>query len=166
MHDRSRCRLAVAALVVLPLLGCATDDPLDAGAAQAATAVDDCGTGTANGNEDPASGGSDDEIVRPDDKIIDLRGEERVEVPIRDNVYEVRWFRVDPCTEVVFVNEGANPHNVVPAVDGAFAIIDQAALMEAPQSLVVGTPGDYPFYCSIHGTPTRGQNGFMVVGDA
>ena len=34
-----------------------------------------------------------------------------------------------------------------------------------PQTLVVAAPGDYPFYCSIHGTATRGQTGYLVVGD-
>lgn len=165
-------RALALGLVSLALVGCGADDPIELsvvaqepGAVTDPDAELDC---LGNPAADPADfpPAPETEIVRPDDKIIDLRGETRVEVPISDNVYDVRWFRVDPCTEIVFVNQGANPHNVYPVADGAFPKIEQDALEAGPQALVVAAPGDYPFFCSIHGTQSyRGQTGYLVVGD-
>ncbi len=103
------------------------------------------------------------DVTRPSE-IVDLRGQETVEIEIRDNVYDERFFRVDPGTQIVFVNRGANTHDVTASADGAFPKITKEALTAAPQALVLDAPGDYPFYCSIHGTATRGQTGYVVVG--
>lgn len=179
--DFTRLSLRTFALAVLAigLLGCSSDDPIvfevttqdAAPAADPETTVDPAAELDCLGDPapDPAVFPPEPEIdiVRPDDKIIDLRGQARVEVSIRGNQFETRWFRVDPCTEIVFVNNGVNPHNVTPIADGAFPIIGQDALEEAPQALVVAAPGNYPFYCSLHGTKTyRGQTGYFVVGDS
>jgi plastocyanin len=179
MTSTRRCLRAIAlGAVSLALLGCAADDPIeinvvtqvvesdpaDATAGDAAIELDCSGNPAADPATFPPA--PETEITRPDDKIIDLRGQARVEVSIRGNQYETRWFRVDPCTEIVFVNNGVNPHNVVPIADGAFPIIEEDLLEEGPQALIVAAPGDYPFYCSIHGTKTfRGQTGYLVVGD-
>lgn len=171
-HFRRPHRALALGLVSLALVGCAADDPIELsvvaqepGAVADPDAELDC---LGNPAADPADfpPAPEAEIVRPDDRIVDLRGETRVEVPISDNVYDVRWFRVDPCTEIVFVDQGANPHNVYPIADGAFPKIEKDALEAGPQALVVAAPGDYPFYCSIHGTQSyRGQTGYLVVGD-
>jgi plastocyanin len=178
-------KIVAIALLSLSLLGCSPDDPLvtrtvtqevpventapvddgSPGETERVTTeaeLDCLGNPLPDPTEFPLPA---DDITRPDDKIVDLRGQARVEVEIRDNVFEPRWIRVDPCTEIVFVNRGANPHNVVPAAEGAFPMIDQFALFDAPQALVLSVPGNYPYYCSIHGTPTRGQTGYIVVGD-
>ncbi len=180
VSTRRSLRAVALGVVSLALLGCATDDPIEINViAQEVTsdADDTAETDTDTDTEldclgnpaaDPATfpPEPDIEIARPDDKIIDLRGQARVEVSIRGNQYETRWFRVDPCTEIVFVNNGVNPHNVIPIADGAFPSIDEDLLEEGPQALVVAAPGDYPFYCSLHGTKTyRGQTGYLVVGD-
>lgn len=175
MRPKPLVRILLFGGLTLALLGCGSDDPVDVsdGTPEVETDPDivtdpqaqlDC---LGNPAPDPTTfpPAPDVDIVRPDDKIVDLRGQARVEVPIRDNVFDVRWFRVDPCTEIVFVNQGANPHNVLPAADGAFSVISQDALAEGPQSLVVTAPGDYPFFCAIHGTKSRGQTGYLVVGD-
>ena len=165
----------IAALSLI-LLGCAPDDPIvietvtqevevtPEVAADPEVELDCRGSPLPDPAAFPPAPEAD--IARPaDDKVVDLRGQARVEIEIRDNVFEARRFRVDPCTEIVFVNRGANPHNVVPAAEGAFPKIEQNALTAAPQALVVTAPGDYPFYCSIHGTPTRGQTGYLIVGN-
>jgi plastocyanin len=173
MSSRPLRRLLLAGLVlVATVAACAEDDQTDATVAAPAPA-----TGTADEGEateldclgDPVA--DDGAVVAPvegiprPDEILDLRGQSRVEIPIRDNVYDIRNFRVDPCTEIVFVNRGANRHNVVPAADGVFEKITEDALDTGPQTLVVATPGDYPFYCSLHGVPGRGQTGYLIVGD-
>jgi len=152
---------------------CAEDDPLTTTAVTQETAAPAAGAdGDATGAdcvdgpvpEDLEAMPPVEGIDRPDE-IVDLRGQARVEVPIRDNVFEVRWFRVDPCTEIVFVNRGANRHNVVAVADDAFPKISEDLLDAGPQTLLVARPGDYPFYCSLHGAPGRGQSGYFVVGD-
>ena len=174
MPSRPLRRLVLAGLIAgVALAGCAEDDPLDTIVAAAPAADDevvaDDGEATeldCLGNPVPVGGSvvpPVEAIPRPDE-ILDLRGQSRVEVPIRDNVFDVRNFRVDPCTEIVFVNRGANRHNVVPAAEGVFPRISEDALDAGPQTLVVATPGDYPFYCSLHGVPGRGQTGYLVVG--
>lgn len=104
-----------------------------------------------------------DGIERPDD-LIDLTGMAVVEIEVGDNVFRTRHFRVDPGTEIVFINTGNNQHNVEAAADGAFTKITDATLDEGPASLILDVPGDYPFFCSIHGSATRGQTGYVVVG--
>ncbi len=49
------------------------------------------------------------------------------------------------------------------AAEGAFERISDSALEEGPATLVLDAPGDYPFYCSIHGGATFGQTGYVVV---
>jgi plastocyanin len=170
MPRRLRPVLLALVVTVLAVPACAEDDPLTTTiVTQESAAPADAGGGETDclGNPVPAGGAvmpPVDDIPRPDD-VVDLRGNARVEVPVRDNVFEVRWFRVDPCTEIVFVNRGANRHNVTPVVADAFPEITEDALDTGPQTLVVATPGDYPFYCSLHGVPGRGQTGYLIVGD-
>lgn len=170
-------RTVALSILAIALLGCSADDPVeftvvaqpDADDAPSEPIDDDAEPDClGNPTADPATfpPAPEDEINRPsDDRIEDLRGQAQVIVPIRDNEYEVRWFRVDPCTEIIFRNRGANPHNVIASADGAFPTIEQEPLLEGPQALVLPAPGDYPFYCSIHGTTRNGQTGYVIVGD-
>ncbi|MEZ5245957.1 MAG: hypothetical protein R2707_12735 [Acidimicrobiales bacterium] len=165
---RRSLQVLALGLVSLSLLGCAADDPLEF----AVTVQDDTTTPTASTEADGETVDvAEDSVfppVNPDvsrpSTIVDLRGQETVEIEIRDNVFEERFFRVDPGTQIVFVNRGANTHDVTAAAEGAFPKITKEALLEAPQALILTAEGDYPFYCSIHGTATRGQTGFVVVG--
>ncbi|GJM39676.1 MAG: hypothetical protein DHS20C19_30430 [Acidimicrobiales bacterium] len=170
MHTLRRALLI--GLISLALLGCSDDDPLVfeiTAQTTTTTAPSDAGI----------DAGVDDDIVTtttvfppvaedfprpPADKIVDFRGQAIVEIEIRDNVYDERFFQVDPGTQIVFVNRGANTHNVRPSAEGAFPPISDDAIGSGPQALVLDAPGDYPFYCSIHGTSTRGQTGYVIVG--
>lgn len=96
---------------------------------------------------------------------VDLTGKTSVEIEVRDNVYEPKVFTVDPGTTITFTNKGANPHNVIPVTSGEFTPIDTGRLdpgMSA--SITVGNAGPYRFYCSLHGSPNKGQRGVVVVG--
>ncbi len=98
---------------------------------------------------------------RPDD-LVDLTGMEVVEIEVADNVYRTRDFIVDAGTEIVFVNVGSNDHNVKPSIPDAFPIVPDFGKGESA-TLRIDTPGDYPFYCSIHGAPGIGHVGYVVV---
>ena len=116
------------------------------------------------GDDGGDDGGSDAAGVERPDDIEDLTGMDVVEIDVRDNLYEPRNFRVDPGAEIVFTNTGRNPHNVTPSEEGAFEVVTEDTLEEGPGTLVIDADGDYPFYCTIHGSPTAGQTGYVVVG--
>ena len=101
---------------------------------------------------------------RPPD-IVDLTGRPVVEVEVADNVFRTRDFVVDAGTEIVFVNVGSNDHNVKPSVPDSFPIVPDFKKGESA-ALRLDAPGDYPFFCSIHGAPGIGQIGYVIVTDA
>ena len=96
---------------------------------------------------------------------LDRTGLPAVDIDIRDNVFEQRVIVVTAGTEITWTNQGRNEHNVRPAVVGAFESISAAALAVKGDaaSLVFTEPGDYPYFCSLHGTATNGQTGRVIV---
>jgi plastocyanin len=85
-------------------------------------------------------------------------------VAVTDNVYAPRVVRVDPGTTVTWTNEGFNDHNVLASEEGQFPDIATSSLEPGMSaSRTFDAPGLYSYYCSIHGTPTRGQRGLLVV---
>ena len=67
-------------------------------------------------------------------------------------------------TEVTFVNDGQNDHNVVPEDEGADWAIDGDDFHPGDeQSFTFDDPGVYRYYCSIHGTIDAGMPGVLVV---
>jgi plastocyanin len=86
-----------------------------------------------------------------------------VRVQSLDNTFRPDAVEVTAGTEVVFTNDGRNDHDVI-ASDGADWGV--AAEMFAPGDEyrhVFTLPGEYPFYCSIHGTAEFGMIGTIVV---
>jgi plastocyanin len=89
---------------------------------------------------------------------------QQVEVDALDNQFTPPYVEVAKGATVTFANDGRNEHNVLPVVDGAFAPIATAAF--APGTSVAVTfdqVGDFPYYCSLHGTPTKGMTGAIRV---
>jgi len=158
----ARMLIRSALLLVLPiaLLGCSADDPLVVGVTRQTTTT----VAGAAADEAAVFPPVNPDITRPK-TIVDLRGQTSVLIDIRGNAFNERFFRVDPGTEIVFENNGVNPHNVTASAEGAFETIPKAALEESRQALILDFEGDYPFYCSLHGTQTRGQTGYVIVGD-
>lgn len=68
-------------------------------------------------------------------------------------------------TELTWTNQGRNEHNVRPAIEGAFDSISAASLAVKGDSAsrLFAEPGDYPYFCSLHGTATNGQTGRIIV---
>ncbi len=101
-------------------------------------------------------------IEIPDD-AIDLTGQARVTVVIEDNVFVQRSIVVTAGTEVEWVNKGRNPHNVTPAEDGAFEPLATAVFNDGGSGSRTFDTGTFAYYCSIHGSPNRGQRGTVYV---
>jgi plastocyanin len=89
-----------------------------------------------------------------------------VEVDAVDNKFVPPYVEVSRGTTVTFTNDGRNPHNVLPSDGGAFAPIETEAFQpEASGSVRFDRVGDYPYYCSLHGTSTKGMVGAIRVVD-
>jgi len=115
----------------------------------------------------PTSIGSDVHVEVPED-AVDHTGAGRVVVAVTDNAFEDRIIVVDAGTTVVWVNEGRNDHNVRPAEEdrrpGWFREVPKAVLADGGAgSVTFEQAGDFPYFCSFHGTARRGQRGRVIV---
>jgi plastocyanin len=100
----------------------------------------------------------------PEADFVDATGESTVTVEARDNVFVPEYVTVSPGTEVVFDNTGRNPHNAIAVDEGAFEDVTTDQLQPGDTATVVfEDPGSYPYYCSLHGTTTRGMVGEIRV---
>jgi len=89
-----------------------------------------------------------------------------VEVLAVDNTFRPEVIEIEPGTEVVWVNRGRNNHDVIPtdaSDDKDWGIALSAFTPGESYSRVFTEPGEYPYYCTAHGTQTRGMVGKVVV---
>ncbi len=161
----------MAALVMLT--ACAEDDPVGMFPRGQALAAEQAGEAEQAGQAEGADSGSGDptdsaaateEIEIPED-ALDLTGQATVDIEIEDNVFIQQVVLVSPGTTITWANEGRNEHNVQPTEEDAFEAIPTADLAEKGMSasLTFDSPGDYPYFCSLHGPATRGQTGRVIV---
>jgi plastocyanin len=83
-----------------------------------------------------------------------------------DNNFVTQSLAVVAGTEVVFTNNGRNPHNVVPADDPKateWGVLEADFQPKDTYSRVFDRPGTYVYYCTIHGTPTAAMFGTITV---
>lgn len=88
------------------------------------------------------------------------------EVLAIDNTFGPDTLTIVAGTEVVFTNNGRNPHNVVPEGDAeasTWGVLEQHFLPKDTYSHVFDRPGTYVYYCSIHGTPKAAMHATIVV---
>ncbi|MFN8039245.1 MAG: cupredoxin domain-containing protein [Acidimicrobiales bacterium] len=147
---RLRATAVASALALATVLGIAACSSSDSSSGSSAS--------TAGHDASGSDGGLD--LSSP----VDLTGKTAVEIQVKDNFYEPKVFTVDPGTKVTFKNVGNNAHNVVPVQDGAFPAITTGNLDPGMSATITApAPGEYRFYCSIHGSPNKGQRGAMIV---
>lgn len=131
------------------------------------TALTGCGSGepatspaVATTKPKPASEGPD--LAK--ETFVDLTAEAEVLVDVRDNAFDEKYIEVKAGTPITFDNRGRTEHNVLPVTPGAFAQIDADDLEPGvEQTLTFEVPGDYAYYCSLHGTKTKGMVGAVRV---
>lgn len=87
---------------------------------------------------------------------------DRPAIEVVDNEFDPTYATVKVGTTITFTNTGRNDHNVTPSVKGAFT---KSADLGTGQTfeLKLDKVGDVPYYCTIHGSPTAGQNGVIRV---
>lgn len=87
----------------------------------------------------------------------------QVEVGVLDNTFRPERIEVAAGTEVVWENGGRNDHNILPVEGDAWGV---EASMFAPDDTYrhrFTDPGTIAYYCSLHGTTTKGMVGTIVV---
>jgi plastocyanin len=86
-----------------------------------------------------------------------------VRVSSLDNTFRPDELEVAAGTEVVWTNDGRNVHNVLP-VEGDDWGVEAGDFEPGDEYRHRFTePGTHPYYCSLHGTTTRGMVGTVVV---
>lgn len=139
---------AAFAASVLLLAGCGESDP--GGAAEEGNTADEA---------------TQEAIDLMDEgKVATETGEEEVVVDAVDNNFKPKYIEVSKGTAVRFVNEGRNIHNVLPVQEGAFEPIEADEFDPEDEDVIVfDEVGEFPYYCSLHGTKTKGMIGGIRV---
>ncbi|MFM7253118.1 MAG: plastocyanin/azurin family copper-binding protein [Ilumatobacteraceae bacterium] len=116
-----------------------------------------------------AAGGADSGAITvpvvPDTAAYPASGEV-VEVLSIDNVFLPEVIEIAAGTEVVWLNNGRNDHDVTP--DGDVRRLEWGVDADgfpptASYSHKFSRPGTYVYFCSIHGTAVAGMVGTVVV---
>jgi plastocyanin len=104
--------------------------------------------------------------------VTDQRGQAsggaypEVALQAEDNAFVAEGIRIDPGVTVAWTNVGRNPHNIVPDEGKEFGVAQESFEPGGEYEFKFDKPGVYAYYCSLHGTPTKGMRGVIVVGDA
>ncbi len=93
-------------------------------------------------------------------------GPRRASVEAIDNVFQAKTVEVGTGGTVEWRNDGHNVHDIVPVDAKTWGITASRFQPGASYSTTFSRPGVYAYYCSIHGTPTSGMRGVIVVGGA
>jgi len=104
----------------------------------------------------------------PASQFKDHTGHGSVTVDAVDNDFDDPFILVSKGTKITWTNVGRNDHSVTPVQEGEFTGVSTTQFNPGQShSVTFTTPGDYPYYCSIHGTTTlNGQAGVVrVVGN-
>jgi plastocyanin len=96
--------------------------------------------------------------------FVDDTSQKKVEVDAVDNNFQDQYVKIKAGTTVEFKNAGHNEHNVVPVVKGSFKKAETSQFEPGTSYTVVfDKAGDYPYYCTLHGTPMKGMTGAVRV---
>ena len=94
----------------------------------------------------------------------DLTAEAEPVVDAVDNLFKPPYITVKAGTTVTFRNDGRNSHNVYPAAEGDFEPLDTESFEPGTESTITfDEAGDFAYYCTLHGTTTKGMVGAIRV---
>lgn len=142
-HPTMRCRVVVVVAVSLAglLAGCGADPDIEtdgSGALSSTPAGVDLSTAS----------------------FEDQTSTDEPEVDALDNVFKAKFVEVRAGAEVTFRNDGRTVHNVLPVDEDGFAAVEVADFEPGAEATITfDEPGDYAYYCSLHGTTTKGMVG-------
>lgn len=98
-----------------------------------------------------------------DDEPVTLVEGVTVDVQAIDNTFRPAEVEVAAGTEVVWANDGRNEHNVLPVESEDWGVEADAFAPGDDYSHRFTEPGTFDYYCSLHGTTTKGMVGTIVV---
>ena len=84
-------------------------------------------------------------------------------VDVIDNSFRPASLEVAAGTEVVWENRGRNAHDVLPVDGDDWGVAADQFQPKATYSHRFTEAGTYEYYCSLHGTTTKGMVGTIVV---
>jgi plastocyanin len=87
----------------------------------------------------------------------------RASIRAVDNDFQPGVVRVVAGTEVVWTNRGRNDHDVQPVHGRGFGVTPRDFARGDSYTHVFAKPGTYAYYCTLHGTKTKGMVGTVVV---
>lgn len=118
--------------------------------------------GSSSGADDPAAGLP--EVA--DSEFVDMTGEAAITIDAKDNKFDPQFVTVSPGTKVTFDNVGRNPHNVIPVDKDQFDAVPTDEFQPNDTATIqFDDAGLYPYYCSLHGTPSAGMDGRIRVAE-
>ena len=94
-------------------------------------------------------------------KVVPRSG--TIAVQALDNRFEAKEITITAGSTVTWSNDGVNVHDVVPAEGSDFGVKPKDFAPDATYSTTFSTAGTYAYYCSLHGTATKGMTGTVVV---
>jgi plastocyanin len=97
-----------------------------------------------------------------DDEVTLVEGVERP-VQVLDNTFRPERLEVAAGTEVVWDNGGRNDHNVLPVEGDSWGVEAEDFAPGDTYRHRFTEPGTFDYYCSLHGTTTKGMVGSIVV---
>ncbi|MCZ7529147.1 MAG: plastocyanin/azurin family copper-binding protein [Acidimicrobiia bacterium] len=122
------------------------------------------------GGDDSGDGASSDKVPVPTEDAVNETESTEVAVAATDNVFNPETVTVSAGTTITWANGGRNDHNIVDASEGwtdadpAPFEVDAVAFTPGDEyTFTVDEPGTYAYYCSLHGTPTGGMIGTVIV---
>lgn len=86
-----------------------------------------------------------------------------VSISARDNQFNDQVVTVKVGSKITWSNDGRNDHNIAGVGDAPFKVATEAFKPKATYTAVATTPGTYTYYCTIHGTETKGMTGTVQV---
>lgn len=124
-----------------------------------------CGDSDSGESSDDVGSDTEEAVALMDEgDVKDQTGEAETTVDAVDNNFKPKYVEVSTGTAVDFVNDGQNVHNVLPVEEGAFEPIEASEFDPGDEGAVTfDEVGDFPYYCSLHGTTTKGMIGGIRV---
>lgn len=162
-------RLAGVLATVVLVVACAPDGPdaYNAPEADAPPATRAPSTSGPESEEGAADGAGGEEVDDVDEsapvQTYAPNGETAVVLGL-DNTFREETIEIEAGTEVLWENRGRNDHNILPVAETEdWGAETEDFLPGDEYARVFDTPGEYPYYCSIHGTADVGMIGTVIV---
>jgi plastocyanin len=122
---------------------------------------DDGGSGDGGGSD-----ATDGLPEVPEADFVDMTGKSEITIDAKDNKFDPQFVTVSPGTKVTFDNVGRNPHNVIAVDKEQFESVPTDQFQPGDNATIVfDDAGVYPYYCSLHGTPSAGMDGRIRVAE-